>query len=255
MQDLFRLDGKRALVTGASRGIGRTLSLGLHRAGAELVLVSRTREALEGVAAEIASEGGRAQVIAADVRDAAEVRRMVDEATAGGKPIDILVNCAGVNVKKPVLDLTPEEFDLVISTNLRATFLCCQAVGRLMVARQQGKIINIGSVGSILGITRSSAYCASKGGVAQLTKVLALEWAPYNVQVNAIAPGFFHTDLSAPVFVDPVSREKLRQRTPDPREPDLKDLVGATVFLASPAADYVTGVLLPVDGGFTVYAI
>lgn len=255
MQDLFRLDGKRALVTGASRGIGRTLSLGLHRAGAELVLVSRTREALEGVAAEIAAEGGRAQVIAADVRDAAEVQHMVDEATAGGKPIDILVNCAGVNVKKPVLDLTPEEFDLVISTNLRATFLCCQAVGRLMVARHQGKIINIGSVGSILGITRSSAYCASKGGVAQLTKVLALEWAPYNVQVNALAPGFFHTDLSAPVFVDPVSREKLRRRTPDPREPDLKDLVGATVFLASPAADYVTGVLLPVDGGFTVYAI
>jgi len=167
----------------------------------------------------------------------------------------ILVNSAGINIKKAFLDLDEREWDEVLSANLKSVFHCCKIVGKEMVRMRRGKVINIASMGSFLGITRSSAYCASKGGVNQLTKVLALEWAPYNIQVNAIAPGFFQTHLTAPLHSDPAGREKVVKRTPAGRWGHVEDLRGAAVFLASSASDFITGTTLPVDGGFLAYAL
>ncbi len=243
--------GKVAVVLGASRNIGRALALGLAHAGADMVLASRTVSDLESLAVEVRAMGRKALVQRVDVSRSAEIQAMVDASVATFGHIDILVNNAGININKSALDMTEEEWDLILDTNLKSCFLACQAVGRLMVKRQKGKIINISSTFALVGFEKRSAYAASKGGVSQLTKVLAVEWGPYHVNVNAIAPTATRTTINEELFANEAWRKMVLDRIPIKRFCQPEDLVGAAVFLASDASDMVTGVTLPVDGGWT----
>ena len=253
--ELFSLQDKNAVVIGASRGIGKELCLTLAEAGANVVPVSRSLEKVGETAAEVQKHGVKAVPISADVTSKTEVEKVKRRALEELGDIDILVNCQGINIKKWALELPEEDWNEVIDINLNSVFMTCKAFGRHMVERKQGKIINIASMTSYVGIYRSSAYAASKGGIVQLTKVLAMEWAQDNVNVNCIAPGFFRTELTAPVFNDEVAYNRIISRTPMGRAGEVKDLSGALIYLASAASDYVTGISLPVDGGFLAYGI
>jgi NAD(P)-dependent dehydrogenase (short-subunit alcohol dehydrogenase family) len=253
----FDLRGRVALVTGASRGIGRAIAAGLAEAGAQVVLVSRDQAALEGVAAEVASAAGdqeRATAVAADVSQPEENRRMVEATLQRYGGLDIFVPVAGVNRRKPLVEMEPADYDFVTGTNLRGLYFGCQAAVRAMVPRGErapGKIVTIGSMTSLQGVTSNlSVYAATKGGVAQLTKQLAVELAPEGIQVNCIAPGFILTDLTRAFWGTEPRRSWVLARTPAGRFGTPDDLVGAAVFLASAAADFVTGQVLAVDGGF-----
>lgn len=246
----MRLDGKVALVTGASRGLGRGMALGLAEAGADLVVVARSLERLEGAVSEARALGRRCLPVEADVSREEEVKRMVEEALGEFGRIDILVNNAGINYREASEHYPLDEWERVLSVNLTGTFLCCREVGRVMIEQRRGKIINVASLTSVIGVRTIPAYSASKGGVAQLTKVLAVEWAKYNIQVNAIGPGYFRTDLTEPLFQDPERRRWVESRIPMGRWGTPEDLKGAVVFLASEASDYITGQVLFVDGGW-----
>jgi NAD(P)-dependent dehydrogenase (short-subunit alcohol dehydrogenase family) len=243
--------GKVAIVLGASRNIGRALALGLASAGADVVAASRGVSDLESVAAEIRAMGRKALVQPVDVTKAKDIQAMADGAMATFGRIDILVNNAGINVNKLALDMTEEEWDLVVDTNLKSYFLASQAVGRFMVKQRKGKIINISSTFGLVGFEGRSAYAASKGGVGQLTKVLAIEWGPHGVNVNAIAPTATRTTINEDLFANEAWQKWMLERLPVKRFCRPVDLVGATVFLASDASDMVTGITLPVDGGWT----
>jgi 2-deoxy-D-gluconate 3-dehydrogenase len=245
--------GKVAVVLGASRNIGRALALGLASAGADVVAASRTVKDLESVAAEIRGMGRKALVQPVDVTKAAEIQAMAEKAVAAFGRIDILVNNAGININKPALDMTEEDWDLVVDTNLKSYFLASQAVGRFMVKQKKGKIINISSTFGLVGFEKRSAYAASKGGVGQLTKVLAIEWGPHGVNVNAIAPTATRTSINEELFANEAWQKWMLERLPVKRFCQPVDLVGATVFLASDASDMVTGITLPVDGGWTAW--
>ncbi|MBM4276370.1 MAG: glucose 1-dehydrogenase [Deltaproteobacteria bacterium] len=249
----FALTEKVAVITGASRGIGRTLALGLANAGADVAICSRSVDELEGLAKEIRAMGREALVQRVDVTKASDIQAMVDASLATFGQIDILVNNAGVNVNKPTLDMTEQEWDLVLDTNLKSYFLASQTAGRHMVPRRKGKIINVSSTFGLVGFEKRSAYASSKGGVGQLTKVLAIEWGPYNVNVNAIAPTATRTTLNEELFVNEAWQKFMLERLPVKRFCQPVDLVGATVFLASDASDMVTGITLPVDGGWTAW--
>ena len=245
--------GKVALVLGASRNIGRALALGLASAGADVVAASRSVNDLESVAAEIRGIGRKALVQPVDVTKAGEIRAMADQAMAAFGRIDILVNNAGININKAALDMTEEDWDLVVDTNLKSYFLASQAVGRFMVKQRKGKIINISSTFGLVGFEKRSAYAASKGGVGQLTKVLAIEWGPHGVNVNAIAPTATRTSINEELFANEAWQKWMLERLPVKRFCQPVDLVGAAVFLASDASDMVTGITLPVDGGWTAW--
>jgi len=247
--NLFSLEGKVALVTGASRGLGRGMALALAGAGADMVLVSLTLPALQKVAAEVNKLGRRALPIAADVTQVAEIEAMVQKAVEHFGHIDVLVTSAGINIRQPAVELTESNWDQVVDVDLRAVFFTCQAVGKVMIKQGGGKIINIASLTTAFGIPYIQAYCAAKGGVGQLTKSLAVEWAPYHINVNAIGPGFFMTDLSRGLHKDPEKSRRIKQRIPLGRFGEPEDLAGAVIFLASAASDYVTGHILWVDGG------
>jgi 2-deoxy-D-gluconate 3-dehydrogenase len=249
----FALRGKVAVVTGASRGIGRMLALGLANAGADVVVSSRTVGELEGLAGEIRAMGRKALVQRVDVTKASDIQAMVDASVAKFGRIDILVNNAGININKAALDMTEQDWDLVLDTNLKSYFLACQAVGRHMVQQRKGKIVNVSSTFGLVGFEKRAAYASSKGGVGQLTKVLAIEWGPYNVNVNAIAPTATRTSINENLFADPDWRERVLRLIPIGRFCQPKDLVGAVIYLASDASDMVTGVTLPVDGGWTAW--
>ncbi len=251
----FNLDQKVAIVTGGGSGIGRALSLGLAEAGADVVPVGRTASKIEDTAKGIKDLGKKTMVIPTDVTVKEQVEELVNKVKTSFGSVDVLVNCAGLNIKKPVLDLEVEDWEKVMEVNLKGIFIPCQVVGKEMVAKRNGKIINIASMGSYFGITGSGPYCASKGGVEQFTKVMAVEWAPFNVQANSIAPGFFRTELTKPVFENDTARERIFNRTPMNRAGEVEELVGAAVYLASEASDFVTGITLPVDGGFVAYGI
>ncbi len=251
--DLFSLKGKVAIVTGGNQGLGLGIAKALAAAGARIVIANR-REA-EGKIAEqeIRDGGGECFSVSADVSNKAQVQRMINKSLEYFQDINILVNAAGVNIRKPALEFEEAEWDKIIDINLKGTFLCCQEAGKIMVQHRKGKIINISSTGALVGLELRGPYCASKGGVSQLTKVLALEWAPYNVNVNAIAPG--------PILT-PLTRELLREGTEQYEKhirkvalgrlgkPD--DLGGIAVFLASSSSDFVTGQTIFVDGGYTI---
>lgn len=249
--NLFSLHGKRALVTGASRGLGRGMAEALAEAGADVVCASTRTGGTDETAAAIRARGRQAWQVAADLSDRDALFGMARTVGQEAGAIDILVNNAGTIRRHPAADFPVEDWDVVLQTNLDATFLLCQHFGRGMIERGGGKIINVASLLSFTGGITVPAYTASKHAVAGLTKALANEWAAHNVQVNAIAPGYFRTDNTQPLQDDPVRSKAISNRIPAGwwGEPD--DLGGAVVFLASAASDYVNGHILVVDGGWT----
>ncbi|HEX4007380.1 MAG TPA: glucose 1-dehydrogenase [Acidobacteriaceae bacterium] len=250
-ESLFDLSGQVALVTGTSRGLGQYFARALARAGADLILTSRRRETLEAFADEIRAMGRRAVALELDVRDAGSIERMAAEAEAALGPIQILVNNAGCNVRKPALDVTWDDWNLVVETNLRGSFFVAQAMARGMIARHYGRIINIGSVTSVFGYAGLAPYGASRGGIRQMTMSLADDWGPHGVTVNCLAPGWFRTKQNEVLYENQEWVEYLTDRIPLRRPGQPGDLDGAIVFLASAASGYVTGQTLLVDGGIS----
>jgi 2-deoxy-D-gluconate 3-dehydrogenase len=246
----FRLDGKVALVTGAAGGLGAALAEGLAEAGADLVVTSREIERLVGIADSIERQGRRCMATACDVQHPDQVRSLIARAEEEFGRLDILVNNAGTTHRDRPEDFPEAEWDRVLDVNLKSVFIACQEAGRRMIARGGGKIINMASMLSFTGGLYVPAYAASKGAVAQLTKALSNEWARHNVQVNAIAPGYFPTEMTRAIFEDPVRRQEILTRIPAGRWGAPSELKGAAVFLASEASNYVTGHILVVDGGW-----
>jgi len=246
---LFDLSGQVALVTGASRGLGQQFARALARAGADLILTSRHRESLVDFEAEIRALGRRTVALELDVREISSIQKMAADAEAAFGQIHILVNNAGCNVRKPALDVTWDDWNLVVDTNLRGSFFVAQAIARSMIARGYGRIVNIGSVTSVFGFAGLAPYGASRGGIRQLTMSLADDWGPHGVTVNCLAPGWFRTRQNQVLFENQEWLDYLIDRIPL-RRPGLPgDLDGAIVFLASEASRYITGQTLLVDGG------
>ncbi len=253
--NLFDLSGKVAIVTGASRGLGQYFGRALATAGADLVITSRSLETLAPFQKEIESMGRRALPLQLDVRDFDSIQQMVEEAWRHYGQIEILVNNAGCNVRKPSVEVTWDDWNLVLDTNLRGTFFVAQAVAIKMIPRRYGKIINIGSVTSVFGFAGLAPYCASRGGVKQLTMSLADDWGKFGITVNCLAPGWFKTAQTRVLYEDETWVDYLVDRIPLKRPGTPKDLDGAVVFLASDAAEYVTGQTILVDGGITTGSI
>jgi gluconate 5-dehydrogenase len=249
--ELFDLTGRIALVTGASRGIGLALARGLAEAGAEVVLNARGPAALEEARARLAGEGRRAHAVDFDVSDAAAVEAGVARIEAEIGPIAILVNNAGVQHRAPLADFPHAEWDRLLRTNLTSVFYVGQAVAKRMIPRGRGRIINIGSIQGELARPTIAPYTATKGAVKMLTKAMATEWARHGLQVNAIAPGYFKTELNVALHTDAAFTAWLESRTPSGRWGSVEELAGAAVFLASDAASFVNGHVLIVDGGLT----
>jgi NAD(P)-dependent dehydrogenase (short-subunit alcohol dehydrogenase family) len=248
---LFDLDGNVALVTGGGSGIGRRIGLALARAGAAVVLLARRAETLEEARGEIEAEGGRATCLAADIEDTAALEGIA--ATAGqpfGAP-DILVNAAGVNLREPVEDVTIDSWNRTLALNLSGPFFLSRALVPGMKAKRRGKIVNIASLQSCRAFANGIAYGASKGGIVQLTRAMAEAWSRFGITCNALAPGFFPTGLTAPLFGDDAMLQRLAAQTAIGRNGELSDIDGSAIFLAAPASDYITGQVIFVDGGFT----
>ena len=252
--NLFDLTDRVAIVTGTSRGLGQYLGRALAHAGADLVITSRDTKTLAPFQREIESLGRRALPLALDVRDHDSIQQMVAAAVAHYGKIDILVNNAGCNVRKPALDVTWDDWNLVLDTNLRGTFFVAQAVARHMIERKYGRIINIGSVTCVAGYAGLGPYGASRGGVKQLTMSLADDWGVHGITVNCLAPGWFKTAQNAVMYENKEWVEYLCDRIPLKRPGQPQDLNGAVVFLASEASGYVTGQTLLVDGGISTGA-
>jgi len=251
-RDPFDLAGQIAVVTGGSRGIGKAIAAGLAARGAAVAIVGRFEETLSKAAEEIARPEGSISTHVADVSREAEVIRLRETVLEVHGTLDILVNNAGVSpIYVPLERIDPADWRQIMGVNLDGVFLCCRHLGTVMLEKGRGSIINVSSVAGHGGIERQAAYSASKGGVEQLTRSLALDWAKKGVRVNAIAYGFIETDFTAGVRGNAHISEKLLNRTPMGRFGTIDEVAGAAVFLASPAAAYITGVSLPVDGGWT----
>jgi gluconate 5-dehydrogenase len=248
---LFDLSGQVALVTGTSRGLGQYLARALAKAGADLILTSRRRESLAEFESEIRALGRRTLALELDVRNHASIQRMAAEAEAAFEQIHILVNNAGCNVRKPAFDVTWDDWNLVLDTNLRGSFFVAQAVARNMSAHSYGRIINIGSVTSVFGYAGLAPYGASRGGIRQLTMSLADDWGQYGITVNCLAPGWFKTQQNQVLYENQEWVDYLVDRIPMKRPGQPHDLDGAVVFLASESSGYVTGQTLLVDGGIS----
>jgi NAD(P)-dependent dehydrogenase (short-subunit alcohol dehydrogenase family) len=251
----FDLTGKVAVVTGTSRGLGQYFGRALAKAGADLVITSREANSLAAFRSEIEALGRRVLPLPLDVRNYESIQKMVEAAVAHFGRIDVLVNNAGCNVRKPALDVTWEDWNLVLDTNLRGTFFVAQAVARHLIPRKYGRIINIGSVTSVAGYAGLGPYGASRGGVKQLTMSLADDWGPHGITVNCLAPGWFKTSQNAVMYENREWVEYLKDRIPLKRPGQPEDLDGAVVFLASDASAYVTGQTLLVDGGISTGAV
>lgn len=251
LTSLFDLSGRTALVTGGNSGIGLAMARALGLAGAGVVLVARREAELEAAAAGLAEEGVAAHWIAADLADAGCGAAIAAICAERRLAIDILVNAAGLNLRQPFAQVTAAAFDLHMAVHLRAPFLLTQAFAPLMAERGHGRIVNLASMQSWRAFPDCAPYGAAKGGVVQLTRAIAEEWSRHGVTCNAIAPGFFPTPLTAPVFADAGRAARNAAQTAIGRNGELDDLTGATVFLAAPASAYVTGQTLAVDGGFT----
>ena len=250
---LFDLTGRVAIMTGAGRGLGRTMALALAAAGADLALASRTTPELESLVEEIEALGRRAIAVPTDVTSAEACEALVAAAVERLGRLDILVNNAGTNVRKSALEITADEYDFVIQTNLKGYFNGARAAGRLFVEQGSGKVINISSILGSVALPNQAAYASSKGAIDQLTKVLAIEWATANVQVNGLAPTYFETDLTRPLYDDPERKAFIEERTPMGRWGQPHELAGAVIFLAGDASNFVTGQTILVDGGWTAW--
>ncbi len=260
----MRVENKIALVTGTGSGLGQAISIALAQAGANLAITELPDrlEAAETTAAQIRAAGQEALIVPLDVTQLPTIEAMVEKVVETFGRLDILVNNAGINIQRMALDVTEEDWDRVLDVNLKGVFFCAQAAARQMIAQSggdskegtqiNGKIINIASQMGVVGYYRRAAYCSSKAGVVNLTRVLAFEWAQYGITVNAIGPTFIYTPLTAPMFEDEAFRTDVLNRIPLGRIGKPEDVVGAAVYLASPAADLVSGHTLLVDGGWTV---
>ena len=245
------LHGKTAIVTGGSKGIGSAMALGLGHQGADVAIVSRNVAEGEQIAAQIRAMGRHALAIACDVTNKASVDAMVQKAMDAFGHIDILINNAGMNIRKPVIEVEESDWDTVLDTNLKGIFLVAQSVGQKMIPQKKGKIINIASIAAAVGLPNLAAYCASKGGIAQLTKVMALEWAEHNIQVNAVAPAYILTPMTQGLLENPERLNWILGMTPMGRLGTMEEVAGPVMFLASDWSNYVTGTVLMVDGGWT----
>jgi NAD(P)-dependent dehydrogenase (short-subunit alcohol dehydrogenase family) len=250
--ELFSLAGRVAVVTGGSSGIGEGMAAALAGAGAQVVLIARDAERLESAVKGLRGRGGQAAWVSADLADRSSVGRAADEAAAAFGPPDILVNCAGINLRPPLGELSADDWDLTMAVNLTAPFLLGQRFGPAMASRGWGRILNVTSQQAHRAFLNSGGYGASKGGLTALTRSQSEAWAPSGVCCNAVCPGFVPTRLNAAVAADPVRSGAMADRTMTGRNGAAADFAGATVFLASRASDYVTGQTLYVDGGFSV---
>jgi 2-dehydro-3-deoxy-D-gluconate 5-dehydrogenase len=252
LEELFGLDGATAVVTGATSGLGAACALALARAGAKVVVSGRDRERGERVRAEIEAAGGTAQLELADLSDAADLAAFADRVLERHDPVDILVNAAGVFDRGDAVDVSLEQWDALLGTNVTSTFVLCQRFGRAMIERGRGKIVNFSSTDGFLGVPEQLAYNVSKGAIVQLTRTLGAEWIRHGVNVNAVAPCDFATPMIEPFLDQPEYREWIMEAIPARRVGQPDEIVGAVLFLASPASDMVVGHNLLVDGGRTV---
>jgi len=253
INELFGLEGKSALVVGASKGLGKTMALSLAGAGADVAVVSRSQKLIEEVRDEIIASGRKAVAVKADINREDDIIGMAGQVIDYFGKIDILVNNAGIYIPAMALNMTAEDWDKTLNINLKGFFLSCKTVGRHMVDQKKGKIINIASVLGKRAAQASSAYSASKAAIIQLTRSLALEFAPYNINVNAMGPGWFETELVKDELSNPKTRKFFLSKTPLRRFGVPEDLAGAVVFLASKASDFMTGETIFIDGGFSIW--
>ena len=254
MKSLFDLSSKVALVVGGHGGIGKAIALGLADAGADVAIASRNMDALKGVVKEIEAKKRKSLAVAVDITAEKQVNEMADKVVEKFRRIDILVNAAGLAIRKPADTFPIDEWQKVMDINTRGTFLCCQAVGRVMIKQKSGKIINVSSVRGRYGLPAGyAAYCPSKGAVDSLTRTLACEWAKHNVLVNAIAPTVVETDLTKAALADPAFAKQMIDRIPMGKWAMPEDIVGPTIFFAADASNFVTGQILYIDGGVTTW--
>lgn len=254
MYQKFDLSGKVALVVGGHGGIGKAIALGMADAGADVAVASRNMDALKGVVKEIEAKGKKALAVAVDVVDEKKANEMVAQVLKTFPRIDILVNAAGLAIRKPADSFPVDEWQKVMDINTRGTFICCQAVGRVMLKQKSGKIINLSSVRGRYGLPANyAAYCTSKGAVDSLTRTLACEWAKHNVLVNALAPTIVETELTKGALADPAYAKQMKDRIPMGKWALPEDIVGPAIFFASDASNFVTGQILYVDGGVTTW--
>ncbi|MFC4354272.1 SDR family NAD(P)-dependent oxidoreductase [Chryseomicrobium palamuruense] len=253
LNDLFSLKGKVAIVTGSSKGIGREIAIAVAKAGADVALVARNEKELNSVVLEIKELGQQALAVPVDLLETSRIENEIKKINDYFGHIDILINNAGANVPKPATEVSVDDWDRVLDINLKSTFFVTQAVSKYMLPSKKGKVINMSSQMAFVGFYKRAAYSSSKGGLNQLTKALAIEWADHNINVNSIAPTFIKTPMTEPMFQDKEFLGEVMARIPLGRLGETKDLIGAVIYLASPASDLVTGHTLVVDGGWTVW--
>jgi len=251
MNDFDELDGQKVLVTGGGKGIGKEIAMSFAKCGAIVAITGRNENALSETVEELRRYKTDCFYIKCDMRDVQSVYKMVDEAESRMGKVDVLVNNAGVNIPKPALEVTEEDWDQVLDTNLKGLFFCAQRVGEYMISRKQGRIINMVSQMAFVGYYKRAAYCSSKGGAVQLTKALAVEWADKGVKVNAVAPTFVETGFTDEIMKDKSFHQDILSRIPLGKLAQPSDVSGAVLFLSSDMADFITGDTIKVDGGWT----